>query len=228
MNNQEIICVVIPAFNEANAIASVIQDIRAHGIDMIIVVDDGSSDSTYEVAKSTGVIALQHKLNRGKGAATKTAITAAKALGATVVVTMDGDGQHEAKDIAALVAPLSANQADVTLGVRTLDRHLMPMHRRTANYIANVVTWQVHGLWVTDSQSGFRAFTREGLNLIDTRSDKYEYDSEVIREIFSHQLRFVEIPIHVRYTQHSTTKTQRQDIVNGLKTIGKMVWHRIA
>jgi hypothetical protein len=81
----------------------------------------------------------------------------------------------------------------------------------------------VYGLWVSDSQSGFRAYSKRALSLIDTKHDRYEFDSEVIREIARNKLKYTEVPIHVRYTQYSMSKLHKQNFVNGLKTLFRLV-----
>lgn len=221
------IFVVLPAFNEAGAIKNVIAEIRAAGYRNILVVDDGSSDKTYENAQKAGAIALRHKINRGKGAAAKTGIQAAKALGADIVVTMDADGQHDPKDIAKLTTALE-NGFEVALGSRLKNPQGMPWYKIIHNQLGNAVTWCFYGLWVTDSQSGFRAYSRRAAELIETRTDRYEYDSEVIREIHRHRLPFTEIPIAVRYTAYSMGKTQKQNLGNGFKTLYRMMWNIIS
>ena len=221
MNNKKTY-VLIPAYNEEKVIVEVIMDIKEAGYQNIIVVDDGSSDKTYLEAKNSGVIALQHMINRGKGAAAKTSIEAAKALGADIVVTMDGDGQHNPEDIKKMIALIEKGN-DVVLGTRLKNPRGMPKYKILANYIGNLFTYIIYGLWVTDSQSGFRAYSRKAINLIDTRTDRYEYDSEVIREINRNKLKFVEIPIEVRYTEYSMNKQQKQGFKNGIKTLIKMI-----
>lgn len=224
----ESIFIVLPAFNEATVLASVLQEIKAAGFSQIIVVDDGSRDTTQSAAQGVaGVITLRHKLNRGKGAATKTGIEAAKLLGADIIVTMDSDGQHNPNDIHTLIEPIQKNKADVVLGTRLLRPAGMPWHKILANKIGNVLTWYLYGLWVTDSQSGFRAYSKRAAELINTRSDRYDYESEVIREIYRSRLSFVEVPIEVRYTTYSMGKTERQSFINGLKTLWRMVWRLI-
>lgn len=216
------IVILVPAFNEQSVILDVLRDIRLAGYPDILVVDDGSSDATYEKAQQAeGVIALRHFINRGKGAAVKTGIEATKILGATVVVTMDGDGQHDPRDIAGMVA-LVDNGYDVVLGTRVMDPATMPFWKIIANKSGNFFTWLLYGLWVTDSQSGFRAYSRRAVESIETRTDRYEYDSEVIREISRHKLKFIEIPVAVRYTAYSQNKVARQNLKNGLKTLFKM------
>jgi len=220
--------IVIPAYNEAEVIQSVIREIKSAGYENIVVVDDGSADDTRaRAAELIGKNALRHKLNRGKGGATKTGIEAAKILGADIIVTVDGDGQHDPKDIQKLIAPILENKADVVLGTRLIDPTGMPLHKIIANHIGNFFTWYLFGLWVTDSQSGFRAYSRRAADLINTKADRYEYDSEVIREIYIYKLKYIEIPISVRYTAYSMGKVQKQGFINGLKTLYKMVWNLI-
>lgn len=221
--------IVLPAYNEEKVIRDTLEEIRSAGYSNIIVVDDGSRDQTYEKARAVpGVVALRHRLNRGKGAATKTGIEAAKLLDATTIVTMDSDGQHNPADIARLIEPIQKNHCDVVLGTRLKDPRGMPWYKILANWVGNAITWYFYGLWVSDSQSGFRAYSRHASELINTKTDRYEYDSEVIREIYLYKLKYREVPIEVRYTEYSMGKIQKQGFVNGLKTFYKIVWNLIS
>lgn len=219
--------IVIPAYNEATVIAGVIAEIRQAGYGNIVVVDDGSKDETFERAKQTGVTALRHRLNRGKGAATKTGIEAAKLQGADIIVTMDGDGQHNPADIARLIEPILANHCDVVLGTRLKNPKGMPWYKVIHNWIGNAIVWYLYGLWVSDSQSGFRAYSRHATEVINTRTDRYEYDSEVIREIYKYKLSYREVPIEVRYTEYSMGKVHKQSLGNGIKTLYRMLFHML-
>lgn len=221
------VIVVIPAFNEEAVISSVVSGVIEHGY-RVVVVDDGSSDNTFKAASAAGALCFRHRINRGKGAATKTGIEAAKTLEPRVIVTMDGDNQHSAADIPALAAPILEARCEVSLGIRTFHSSVMPSHRVAANHVGNFLTWLIHGLWVADSQSGFRAFSLHAARLINTRSDRYEYESEVIREIRHHGLRYLEVPISVKYAAYDQSKKQRQNFTNGMKTVYKMIWGRIA
>ena len=216
------IFIVIPAYNEGAVIKSVIREVKRQGYNHIIVVDDGSSDDTYLRAKKEGVVALRHILNRGKGAAVKTGIEAAKILGANIIVTLDGDGQHDAKDIPIVLDKIK-KKYDVVLGSRFLKKNKIPPFKVVANFLGNFITWIVYGIWVNDSQSGFRAYSKRAFSLMDTTHDRYEYDSEIIREIARNELRYIEIPIRVRYTSYSMNKANRQSFVNGIKTAVRMV-----
>ncbi|MFH1183126.1 MAG: glycosyltransferase family 2 protein [Candidatus Moraniibacteriota bacterium] len=221
------IYIIIPALNEEKIITEVIKEINEAGYNQIIVIDDGSTDDTFNKAKSVGARVLRHKINRGKGAAVKTGIEAAKIIGADIAVTIDGDGQHNPADIKKMVNKIRQG-SDVVLGSRLKNREEMPKLRVIYNFFGNLLTWYLHGLWVTDSQSGLRAYSRKALELIDTKSDRYEYDSEIIREIYRNKLKFTEIPIEVRYTEYSMGKTEKQGFLNGLKTVYKMIWNLIS
>lgn len=219
------VCIVIPAYNEAAVIVDVVREVQGAGDYAIIVVDDGSRDGTYESAATlANVIVLRHKINRGKGAATKTGIVAANKLRADIIVTMDGDGQHDPADIEALIEPIIAGKCDVVLGTRPKVKGEMPVIKIIANKIGNIVTWLLYGIHVSDSQSGFRAYSRFAATIIDTKADKYEYDSKVIREINNNRLKYTEVPIKVRYTEYSMGKPQKQGFVNGIKTLVRMIW----
>lgn len=215
--------IVIPAYNEEKVIQDVIREIQAVGYRQIIVVDDGSCDHTCQRAKEMpGVVTLKHLINRGKGASVKTGVEAAKLLGADTVVTMDGDGQHNPKDIVPMLDKIQEGY-DVVLGSRLIDCQNMPKYKIVHNRIGNLLVWMLYGLFVTDSQSGFRAYSHKALHTIDTRTDRYEYDSEVVREIHRHKLKFIEIPIEVRYTEYSMSKQHKMNLKNGFKTLIKML-----
>ncbi|OGI17706.1 MAG: hypothetical protein A3J63_02850 [Candidatus Moranbacteria bacterium RIFCSPHIGHO2_02_FULL_40_12b] len=227
-DNFEKIFVVMPFYNEEKVINDVINEIKSAGFSNIIAVDDGSSDNAFEKIKNvSGVTALKHKINRGKGAATKTGIEAAKLLGAEIIVTMDGDGQHDPVDISNLIRPILNGQVDVVLGSRLHKPEGMPWHKILHNKIGNIITWYLFGLYVTDSQSGFRAYSIKAADVINTKGDRYEYDSEVLREIYLYKLKYQEVPIKVRYTEYSMGKIHKQGFINGFKTLYKMIWKLI-
>jgi len=229
MPTKKKIFIIIPAFNEALVIQDVIREVQTAGYKNIIVVDDGSTDNTHAKARDLlKECALRHKINRGKGGATKTGIEAAKLLGADIIVTIDGDGQHDPNDIKKLTDPIFKKEYDVVLGTRLMNPKGMPWYKIIANYFGNFCTWYLFGLWVTDSQSGMRAYSSHAAGVINTKADRYEYDSEVIREIYIYKLKFIEVPIAVRYTAYSMSKINKQGLVNGIKTLYKMIWGLIS
>lgn len=222
------IVIVIPAYNESAVIQQVIADILKHGFSNIIVVDDGSSDDTGPRARESGALLVTHRFNRGKGAATKTGLEAAKLLQADITVTMDGDGQHQASDIKALIQPIIEQRCGIVLGNRLRPGSPMPRKKLALNIAGNAITWLLHRQWVTDSQSGLRAYSQQALDLINTQADFYDYDSEVIREIHKHKISFQEVPIAVHYTPYSQSKPHRQSLANGVKTAYRMLWHLVS
>lgn len=215
--------IVVPVFNEGDIIRSVISEIASSGFGNIVVVDDGSSDDTFVRASEIGgVTAVRHLLNRGKGAAVRTGIEAARLSGADVVVTMDGDGQHDPADISTMIELIMTGN-DAVLGSRLKDHTGMPLYKVIHNRIGNLIVMLLYGLWVTDSQSGFRAYSKQAISKIRTSSDRFAYDSEVIREIRRNHLTFVEIPIKVRYTEYSMNKQGRMTIGKGIRTFIRMI-----
>ncbi|PIY69231.1 glycosyltransferase family 2 protein [Candidatus Roizmanbacteria bacterium CG_4_10_14_0_8_um_filter_39_9] len=222
MSFKDQIFIVIPAYNESKVVASVIDELNENGYSNVIVVDDGSSDSTYKALLGRNVTVLRHMLNRGKGAAVKTGIEAAKRMGAQIVITFDADGQHDPKDIAGMIELLHKG-SDVVLGKRDFSSKKIPYFKRLGNRLGNMLTWMVYGLWVQDSQSGLRAYSNRALDLIQTSTDRYEYDSEVIREIARNNLKWIEYPMHVRYTKYSQEKLNKQSAMGGLKTAIRMI-----
>ncbi len=223
MNVNPKLYVIIPAFNEESVIQGVLKEVQNAGYQNIIVIDDGSQDNTHEKAgEIKGVTTLRHFINRGKGAAMKTGIEAAKILEADIVVTLDGDGQHNPEDISKMIKLIEAGN-DVVLGTRLKNPKGMPIYKIAANHLGNFMTWTIYGLWVTDSQSGFRAYSKHAIELIDTKTDRYEYDSEVIREIYRNKLKYIETPIEVRYTEYSMNKAHKMNMKNGIKTFIKMI-----
>jgi glycosyltransferase involved in cell wall biosynthesis len=218
--------IIIPIFNEAQVIEETLAEIKNSGFKNIIVVDDGSSDNTRKILQPRkDIYFLRHLLNRGKGAATITGIEAAKKLNAQIAVTMDGDGQHDPGDISNLIKPIYKNYCDITLGTRSKLLRQMPLSRILGNHTGNLVTWVMHGLWVKDSQSGFRAYSKKALEIMKPQASRYEFDSEIIREIKLNQLTFKEVPIQVRYTDYSMGKAHKQNFINGIKTVYRMVWN---
>jgi polyprenyl-phospho-N-acetylgalactosaminyl synthase len=201
--------VVIPAFNEAAAIGSVIAGLRAYASN-IVIVDDGSIDGTTGAAHEAGAIVLRHVINRGQGAALQTGIEYALRRGASAIVTFDSDGQHSPADVPTLVAPLRDGRADIVLGSRFLgSTESMPRLRRIVLYLAVLFTRMVSGLRVTDAHNGLRAFSRRAASMVHIQLDRMAHASELMDQIRRSGLVYTEVPVHVRYTEYSRQKGQR-------------------
>lgn len=201
--------VVIPAYNEADRVPDVIAGVLAR-VDVVIVVDDGSSDATGVVAKEAGAIVITHPLNCGAGAATMTGIEAARKMNAEIVVTIDADGQHSPSDIPAILEPIQKNAADLVIGSRFFrgSKNSIPLIRKLFNGIGNIFTFVVTGSLVSDSQSGFKAFGPRALQNIQLHLSGFEFCTEIIRESVQHKWRTKEIPIKVTYSEYTLAKGQ--------------------
>lgn len=216
---------LIPAYNEETTIADVITRTKPF-VDGVIVIDDGSTDRTLQIALAHGVTVVSHVINRGLGAAIGTGFAASKRLDADVVVTLDADGQHDPAAIKKFIEAVEQG-ADVVIGSRMLAGFEgMPLHRCAAQIIGNIVTFVLFGAWVTDSQSGFRAFTRYALQKIHIKTNRMEVSSELIAEAKRNALKLVEVPIKVVYTKYSLSKGQNFYV--GLKTVLKLVVRRFS
>lgn len=216
------IFIIIPVYNESLVIRDVILELKAYGYKKILVVDDGSMDDSSKLAKKAGAFVVRHRINRGKGAAIKTGIEAAKRRNASMIVTFDGDGQHDPKDIKKMIHYIEKGY-DVVLGSRFIKKLNIPFIKRIGNYGANIITYILYGIWVTDSQSGLRAYSRVAFTNIDATSDRYEFDTVVLREIHQHALRYIEMPMHVRYTDYSQKKEYRQNFISAILTAMRLL-----
>jgi len=207
------ILIGIPAYNEEQTVSSVIKSIpkkidKINKID-IVVVNDGSKDATARVAESSKATILNHIINRGLGGALKTIFAYGKLLNYDIIVTFDADGQHDSRDLSCLIRPIVENKTDVVIGTRWKKNKNVPFSRLIVNKIANIITFLLFGVWSTDSQSGFRAFGKKAIQLINLQSDGMEVSSEFFREIFRNKLRYTEVPINTIYTNYSKSKGQK-------------------
>jgi glycosyltransferase involved in cell wall biosynthesis len=219
------VVVVIPAYNEERTITGVIRGLHRQGLTSLIVIDDGSSDHTAELAFQEGAILLRHVLNRGLGGALGTGIKAALHLGAEVIVTFDADGQHDPNDVPRLLEPITKGDADVVIGSRMLDPLGMPYQRCVANWIANVVTYLLFGTWTTDSQSGLRAFSSQAAARMRIMTRGMEVSSEIIAETVKNRLRRQEVPVKAIYTDYSLSKGQSFHV--GLQTLMRLILAKV-
>jgi polyprenyl-phospho-N-acetylgalactosaminyl synthase len=201
--------IVVPAFNEAQAIASVLADLRRTGY-QIGVVDDGSADATAELAMQAGATVVRHPVNLGQGAALQTGIKFALLRGANFIVTFDADGQHRVDEIATLLSALVLHRADFALGSRFLGRAAnMPTSRRLLLQAAISFTRATPGLAITDAHNGLRAMTRRGAQTINLRQNRMAHASEILDQIAASGLKYVEVPITIEYSSYSLGKGQR-------------------
>jgi glycosyltransferase involved in cell wall biosynthesis len=220
--------VVIPAYNEEKTIEEAVRGAKQY-CDKVIVINDGSSDKTEEKARLAGALVLSHLINRRYtlGAALQTGIKAALLLGADIIVTFDADLQHNPLDIPRIAQPIIEKKAEATIGSRFAQSLALSNapHRRLGGIIANLLTWFLYGHYVSDSQSGLRAFSRNAALKINLKSSRMEVSSEIIGEIFRHNLKLIEIPINPIYTPYALSKGQNFRL--GIKTAWWLIMRRL-
>lgn len=219
--------IIIPAYNEAPSIGAVLAQLKSKKLPnvQILVIDDGSTDGTGRIAKEKGALVLRHIENLGLGAALSTGIIAARKLNASAVVTFDADGQHQVIDLLRALEPIYAKDADIVIGSRLRSSLHMPASRFLLNWIANILTWALFGVWTTDSQSGLRAFSKKALETISLKTSRMEVSSEIFAEISRHKLRLAEVPIEPIYTSYSRTKGQKS--INSFNITWKLLLRKL-
>ena len=222
--NQEIF-IVIPAFNEEKTVGHLIEEIVSLNY-KIVIVDDGSSDDTYKIANALelkhpqNVFTLQHIINRGVGATTKTGMDAAVILGAKYIVTFDADGQHAIEDIYNVCEPLINGEVEVVTGARPFED--MPFSKNFANSIMNIITHVFYRVNVKDSQTGFRAFKAEIVPKLYLYARGYGISSEFLREIRRNHFKFKEVTITTIYTPE--TQAKGTNALVGIKILFDMIF----
>jgi len=176
------LAVVIPAYRAAATLPGVLERVHralAGRAASVVVVDDGSDDATAALAACGGAVVLRHPANRGKGHALRAGIAAAVAGGASVLVTLDADGQHPPEAIPMLLAPIAAGRADLVVGSRARDAR-MPVSRRMSNGLSSALVSRAVGFRIPDSQSGFRAMRRQVAQAVRPRGERYEFETEFL------------------------------------------------
>lgn len=198
------ITIGIPAYNEGKNIASIILKLKKIA-DKIIVCNDGSSDMTGEIAEKLGAVVVTHEKNLGYGAAIKSIFRKAKELEANVLVTFDADGQHRVEDIQIVVEPILKDEADIVIGSRFLKNNEVPEYRKLGIKALTKITNASISEKLTDSQSGFRAYSKKmlaGLNLSDSGMG---ISTEILIKAGSKGFRIAEVPITILYGEDTST-----------------------
>lgn len=203
--NRRRIIAGIPAYNEAKHIGDVVFEALRH-VDEVIVVDDGSRDDTARIAKAAGATVIRSEINQGPGQATKTCFRLAKERKADVLVTLDGDGQHNPEEIPGVMAPILDGRAYVVIGSRFLNReNNIPMYRRFGISAINLLFNFATTVRMSDSQSGFRAYSDNALNLLNITEKGFGFSIELLLQAGRKGLAIAEVPISCIYrsTRHS-------------------------
>jgi len=209
--------VIIPAYNESKHIGNVISKVKKYA-NNIVVVDDGSTDKTYEIAKSEKVTVLKHIVNLGKGSALKTGCNYAIKNKAKAVVVVDADGQHDPKELPRFIKALKGK--DIVFGYRKYTK-TMPFIFRFGNSSLNIIIRILYGINLHDTQCGYRAFTAKAYKKIKWKSSDYSMESEMIANSGKADLKYDEVEIETIYSDRYKGTT----VMDGLKIgINMLIW----
>jgi len=216
-------CLVIPLYNEATVVGDIVRQAR-EAFDNVVVVDDGSSDDSAAAARRAGALVVQHPVNLGQGAALQTGIDVALRLaGVEYLVTFDADGQHRLDDAVEMVRRLRRDEADVVFGSRFLDgRTQATPLKRTVLRAAVVYSRLTTGVRLTDTHNGLRALNRRAATSFRIRQNRMAHASEIIAKVGSSDLRWVEHPVHILYTDYSRSKGQ--SVLNAVNILTELLY----
>ena len=197
--------ICIPAFNEEKNIEKIIKDCKKF-VDNVIVCDDGSTDNTAELSKKQGAIVLQHEKNKGYGAAISTLFDYCRKENADVMVTIDGDGQHDPNQVPLLLDVIKKHNVDVAIGSRFLNDQDTPGYRKAGIKIITSATNYSTNLKVSDSQSGFRAYSSTAIKEIFPTETGMAVSTEILLKVSNKGLSLAEVPITVSYQGDTSTQ----------------------
>jgi glycosyltransferase involved in cell wall biosynthesis len=210
---QMITVACIPAFNEEQNIASIIHSCAKH-VDKVIVCNDGSTDNTESEAFSAGAYIINHSTNMGKGKSMKSLFELCKFINADIVITIDGDGQFLPAEIPKLTKDIEDGKSDIVIGYRFETETDMPSYRKIGNKILDELNKKASNLNLRDTQSGFRAYSKKAISIINFQNDGFVADSEILIDASTKGLIISEHNVTVLYNTGTRTSTQNP-IVHG-------------
>ena len=212
----------IPAYNEENNIGPIVAKLKKK-YDHILVCDDGSSDMTESIASSLGALVVRHHKNLGYGGAIKTIFNEAKKIDGDILVTFDADGQHQIAEIDSVLKPILENEADIVIGSRFLGNTKdLPKYRKFGIKTITGLTNAVTGSSITDSQSGFRAYSKKALDEISPTESGMGISTEILIKASKKQMKVFEIPITISYSDDSHSQ---EPISHGTSVIISTIKH---
>jgi glycosyltransferase involved in cell wall biosynthesis len=214
------IAAIIPAYNEEKTVRKIIREVQEY-VDTVIVVNDGSTDNTEEIAQKAGARVISHDMNRGVGAAVRTGIDAALRLGADILVSIDADGQFDPEDTARLVEPILKGEADFVPGSRFSNCEYnsdIPKLKKMGNSLFTKIVNVLIRSNFTDTQCGFRALSREAALRINLFGD-FTYTQETFLDLASKKMRIKEIPVKVTYDRKRKSRVVKNPFYYSLNAL---------
>ena len=215
------IIVGVPAYNEEIAIGSIVLRSLKYA-DEVVVVDDCSRDKTGEIARMAGAVVITHDTNQGKGACIRDIFSYAKLIDPDVLILMDGDGQHDPDELPLLIKPILGCEADMVIGSRFLEkgRNNVPKYRRVGQEVLTAATNVASGIKNTDSQSGFRAFSRNTFNCFSFGEENMGIESDMLVDAAKSSLNIKEVQVDIRYDVDCSTL---DPVTHGFKVLNTNV-----
>lgn len=215
-----IIC--IPAFNESDFIENVVKKSLEYA-DKVIVCDDGSTDDTAKLAQEVGAIVISHEQNKGYGAAITTLFNYARDEKAEIMITLDGDGQHNPSQVPSLIDAITSHDVDVSVGSRFLGDTSASNYRKTGIKIITSAVNYGTNLKISDSQSGFRAYSKKAINAIHPTEEGMAVSTEILLKISNKGLSIAEVPIDISYgddtSEHNSVSHGVTVMMNTIKYV---------
>lgn len=227
------VVVVMPAYNAAKTLRMTYAELPHDHVDLVIVVDDGSSDETAKIARELGLELFLHNRNYGYGANQKTCYREALRAGAEIIVMVHPDYQYDPTLLPDIIRPIQEGKADVVLGSRLLGGDPMRQGMPWWKYIANrFLTWlenKTFGLNLAEYHTGYRAFRREALQSVnlEINSDKFIFDQEIIAQLVEVNSRIAEVPVPTRYFPEASSASFVQSSIYGLSILWLLLLYKL-
>jgi glycosyltransferase involved in cell wall biosynthesis len=225
MKEKSKVVVVMPAYNAARTLRMTYAELPHDVVDLVIVVDDGSSDETTKIARELGLDLFVHNRNYGYGANQKTCYREALKAGAEVIVMVHPDYQYDPTLLPQVIAPIQSGEADVVLGSRLLGGDPMRQGMPWWKYVSNrFLTWmenRVFGLRLAEYHTGYRAYRRDVLEAVNysMNSDNFIFDQEIMAQFVEIRARIAEVPVPTRYFPQASSASFVQSTVYGLSIL---------
>ncbi len=215
----------IPAYDEEKYIGTIVLKARQY-VDEVIVVDDGSTDNTSSVASLAGATVIQHKENKGKGAAIQTILAEARKKNPDILVLLDADFQHDPDEIPILIKPIISDGFDLAIGSREQQRDNIPRYRRAGQRVLSYFSRILSGKRVIDSECGYRALSPRAIAELRLKQQGFAIETEMIAAATEKGLKITEVPISAIYTKDSSTLNPLSHGVGVLTRIIAMISQR--